>query len=212
MQKQMAENEATGSSRVLRGRAKLESERVRTSEISVETRAVKASLASSEEMCASAHRNSVESEAPDSLAVPQRARGMPSQTTKVVEMGKSAHPMVTRGRTASSAANLPTPAQPAARVSEQKSLEERRTMPTRAKRKRAQTDMVEPNAQDLERQGARPNVSPASESKEELRQKRLILEEDERLDEVEEVDQLLADQQHMQCSDWERAQDADPVI
>ena len=43
------------------------------------------------------------------------------------------------------------------------------------------------------RQGARPNVSPASESKEELRQKRLILEEDERLDEVEEVYQLLAD-------------------
>ena len=71
--------------------------------------------------------------------------------------------------------------------------------------------MVEPNEQDLERQGARPNVSPASESKE-LRQKRLILEEDERLDEVEEVDQLLADQQRMQCPDWERAQDADPVI
>ena len=44
--------------------------------------------------------------------------------------------------------------------------------------------MVEPNAQDLERPGARPNVSPATESKE-LRQKKLILEEDERLDEVE---------------------------
>ena len=85
-------------------------------------------------------------------------------------------------------------------------------MPNRAKRRRAQTDMVEPNAQDLERPGARPNISPATESKEELRQKRLILEEDERLDEVEEVDQLLADQQSMQCSDWERAQDADPVI
>ena len=60
-------------------------------------------------------------------------------------------------------------------------------MPTRAKRRRAQTDMVEPNAQDLERPGARPNVGPATESKE-LRQKKLILEEDERLDEVEEVD------------------------
>ena len=33
-------------------------------------------------------------------------------------------------------------------------------------------------------------MCPATESKEELRQKRLILEEDERLDEVEEVDQL----------------------
>ena len=40
----------------------------------------------------------------------------------------------------------------------------------------------------------------------------MILEEDERLDEVEEVDQLLADQQSLQCSDWESAQDADPVI
>ena len=40
----------------------------------------------------------------------------------------------------------------------------------------------------------------------------MILEEDERLDEVEEVDRYLADQQSMQCSDWQRAQDADPVI
>ena len=29
---------------------------------------------------------------------------------------------------------------------------------------------------------------------------------------MEEVDQLLADQQRMQCPDWERVQDADPVI
>ena len=94
MQKQMAEKEATGSGRVLRGRAKLEAERVRTPEISVEMRAVKASLASSEEMRARAHRNSVESKAPDSLAVPQRPRGMPSPTTKVEEMGKSVHPIV----------------------------------------------------------------------------------------------------------------------
>ena len=72
--------------------------------------------------------------------------------------------------------------------------------------------MVEPNGHDLKRHGARPDVNPASESKEVLRQKRLILEEDERLDEVEEVDQLLADQQRMQCPDWERAQDADSVI
>ena len=65
--------------------------------------------------------------------------------------------------------------------------------------------LIEQSAEEL-----RPtNVSPATESKEELRQKRLILEEDERLDEV---DQLLADQQSMQCSDWERAGDADPVI
>ena len=63
--------------------------------------------------------------------------------------------------------------------------------------------MVEPNAQDLERPGARPNVDPAMESTE-LRQKKLILEEDERLDEVEEVDQYLADQQSMQCSNWQR--------
>ena len=69
--------------------------------------------------------------------------------------------------------------------------------------------MVEPNAQDLERPGARPNVDPATESTE-LRQKKLILEEDERLD--EEVDQYLADQQSMQCSNWQRAQEADPVI
>ena len=38
------------------------------------------------------------------------------------------------------------------------------------------------------------------------------MEEDNDLDQIEEVDQLLADQQRMQCSDWERAQDADPVI
>ena len=91
-------------------------------------------------MRASAHRNSVESEAPNSLAVPQRARGMPFP--KVVEMGKSAHPMVTRGRTVSLAANLPTPTLKEVRVSEQKPLEERRTMPTRAKRKRALTEMI----------------------------------------------------------------------
>ena len=72
MQKQMAEKEATGSGRVLRGRAKLEAERECTPEITVETRAVKASLASSEETRA---------KAPASLAVPQRARGMPSPTT-----------------------------------------------------------------------------------------------------------------------------------
>ena len=72
MQKQMAEKEATGSGRVLRGQAKLEAERERTPEITVETRAVKASLASSEDTRA---------KAPDSLAVPQRAREMPSPTT-----------------------------------------------------------------------------------------------------------------------------------
>ena len=55
--------------------------------------------------------------------------------------------------------------------------------------------MVDPTARDLERPGARPNV-----------------EEDERLDEVEEVDRYLADQQSMQCSNWEGAQDADSVI
>ena len=43
-------------------------------------------------------------------------------------------------------------------------------------------------------------------------QKQAIIEEDEHLDDVEEVDQLLADQQAMQCSDWEKFQDADPVI
>ena len=124
---------------MLSGRAELEAERERTPEITVETRAVKASLVSSEETRASAHSTSVEPAAPDSLAVPQRARGMLSPTTKVVEMGKSAHLIVTRGRTVSSAANLPTPAQNSARVAEQKSLEERRTMPNRAKRRRAQT-------------------------------------------------------------------------
>ena len=37
-------------------------------------------------------------------------------------------------------------------------------------------------------------------------------EDDQQLDEVEEVDQLLAEQHKMQCPDWERAQIADPVI
>jgi len=40
----------------------------------------------------------------------------------------------------------------------------------------------------------------------------VILEEDKHLDNVEEVDQLSADQQAIQCSDWEKSQDADPVI
>ena len=68
-----------------RGRAKLEAERVRTPEISVEMGAEKASMASSEVTRASAHSTPVEPTAPDSLAVPQRARGMPSPTEKAVD-------------------------------------------------------------------------------------------------------------------------------
>jgi len=39
----------------------------------------------------------------------------------------------------------------------------------------------------------------------------VIIEEDEHLNNVE-GDQLSADQQAIQCSDWEKSQDADPVI
>ena len=49
---------------------------------------------------------------------------------------------------------------------------------------------------------------PAYEPREVLHQKRVIMEEDNELDQIEEMDQLLADQQQMQCSDWKRAQDA----
>ena len=145
MQKQKAEQVATGSGRVLRGQAKLEAERERTPEITVETRAVKASLASSEETRA---------KAPAVIAVPQRARGMPPPTMKVGEMGKSAHSMVTRGQTVTPAASLPAPAPEGACVAEQSMREGRRTRSKRAKRRRVQTDMVEPNARDLERPGA----------------------------------------------------------
>ena len=95
---------------------------------------------------------------------------------------------------------------------EQKPAEMRRAVPsTRTTRKSAPTEIVEPNAPIptvvRNRRGRHRNVNkkvPAYEPTDVLRQKRRNLEEDERLDEVEEVDQLLADQQRMQCSDWER--------
>ena len=43
-------------------------------------------------------------------------------------------------------------------------------------------------------------------------QKQSILEDDLHQDDVEELDALLAEQHQMQCSNWKRAQDADPVI
>ena len=94
---------------------------------------------------------------------------------------------------------------------EQKPVEKRRAVPsTGTTRKSAPTEIVEPTAPVptvvKKRRGRRRNVDkkvPAYEPKEVLRQKRRILEEDERLDEEEEVDQLLADQQRMQCPDWE---------
>ena len=43
-------------------------------------------------------------------------------------------------------------------------------------------------------------------------QRQAILRDDERLDEAEDVYHLLADQSQMLCSDWEHAQDAEPVI
>ena len=58
----------------------------------------------------------------------------------------------------------------------------------------------------------RPPKVPAYRPREVLRQRQEILEADQHLDEVEEVDQLLADQQKMHSSAWERAQVADPVI
>ena len=90
---------------------------------------------------------------------------------------------------------------------------------TRTKRVRAPTEIVEHDMSVptvvKKRCDVPRNVDekvPAYEPKEVLCQKRLINEEDNELDQIEEVDQLLADQQRMQCSDWECAQDADPVI
>ena len=166
MQKQRAEQVATGSGRVLRGRAKLEAERERTPGIPEETHAVKASLASSE---------NTRAQAPVVIAVPQKVRGMQPPTTKVGEMSKSAHSMVTRGRTVTPAADLPAPAQASAREAEQSTREGRRTRSRRAKRRRVQTDMVDSTARDLDQ----PGVHPATESTEQ-RQRKLIREEDER--------------------------------
>ena len=148
---------------MLSGRAELEAERERTPEITVEMRAVEASLASSEETRA---------KAPPVIAVPQRARGMPPPPTKVGEIGKSALSMVTRGRTVAPAAGSPAPAQASARAAEPSTREERRTWSKRAKRKRGKTNMVDPTARGLERPGARPHVDPAT------------LEEDERVEKV----------------------------
>ena len=53
---------------------------------------------------------------------------------------------------------------------------------------------------------------PAYDSGEVELQKQAILDEDLHLDDVDELDYLLAEQQKMQCSNWEHAQDADPVI
>ena len=55
-------------------------------------------------------------------------------------------------------------------------------------------------------------IVPADKLGEFEMQKQAILYEDLHLADVEELDALLAEQQQMQCSDWERAQDADPVI
>ena len=138
---------------MLSGRAELEAERERTPEITVEKRAVEASLASSEKTRA---------KAPPVIAVPQRARGMPPPTTKVGEIGKSALSMFTRGRTVTPAAGWHAPAQASARAAEPSTREGRHTWSRRAKRRRVQTNMVDPTARGLERPGARPNVDPAT--------------------------------------------------
>ena len=53
---------------------------------------------------------------------------------------------------------------------------------------------------------------PAYELREVLHYKQAILEDEQQLENVEEMDQLLADQHNMQCPNWERTQLADPVI
>ena len=140
-------------------------------------------------------------------------------TEKVVEQSKLVPPMTTRRRTVSSTNKLPAPALNEPRMLEQKVAEAGRAVPsTKATRMRAPTEIVEQDVSILKvvkRGHGRPNVEkkqlPAYEPREVLCHKQALLEDDQDLDKIEKVDQLLAEQQQMQCSDWEHAQDADPV-
>ena len=149
---------------MLSGRAELEAERERTPEITVETRAVEASLASSEETRA---------KAPPDIAVPQRARGMPPPPTKVGEIGKSALSMFTRGRTVTPAAGLPAPAQASARGRAKHAWGE------------TQTHLVQTSkAQKRKDQHGRPNCARSRTARSAPTRRPCHVEEDERVEKV----------------------------